>query len=311
MLIDGTGGAHRRLLIAGAAAALFPAALPPGSCTDFDPPLAARLGSPASLRQPLRDLGVPTRSGPLHYPKWLLGTWHIRNSIAAFHMPLGTTFADSFELLSATSDVKSEVRYGYTLRWVPDESLGSSYSGSLCAVQDRAFNAAEETVAFIDDNGVAVERCSYSTTTGAGHGVLDLQLQESGAGAAGRTAIELSVEWCQWQTLADGAFVTDELVLQRVTNGVESPSESLIEILTRFEPGPRSTPGAAPTQVRARNRIAQYLLPPRSSGIDVEPSVRAAALYKLAGGRAITMYDYDWLLSCVGGDELPYRSSPV
>jgi hypothetical protein len=66
--------------------------------------VTSRLAAARSLSVPLRDLGVPSQSGPLRYPEWLLGSWRLHNAIKAFSMPLGSAFADGFTQYSARSD---------------------------------------------------------------------------------------------------------------------------------------------------------------------------------------------------------------
>uniref|UniRef100_A0A7S4J4E8 Uncharacterized protein n=1 Tax=Prymnesium polylepis TaxID=72548 RepID=A0A7S4J4E8_9EUKA len=144
--------------------------------------------------------------------------------------------------------------------------------------------------------------------------MIELELSEDGA-TGPRTTIQLEVQWCQWQQLPDGAFLTDEMILQRVTTSGEPgqpeiAEATLIESITRFEPplqaarrGDRNP--APPGSVRARNRLAQYLLPSpaQQGGGALDPGgARAAKMAALAAGRAVTMFDYEWRLTPTAED---------
>lgn len=129
---------------------------------------------------------------------------------------------------------------------------------------------------------------------------------------------------------ATGAFVTDELITQRVVTSAgdrwTGPEEErmLIETITRFEPPHASAASNGVRTIRARNRIAQYLAP--QPGQPGRREQRAVALAGLAEGRAVAIYDYEWELTpshntpkdSLNGDEAgrreaaePARISPL
>ena len=58
-------------------------------------------------------------------------------------MPLGAAFVDDFTRLTAKSDVAKGEELSYRLRWVP--SSPPEGESELTAVQDRGFNALQET----------------------------------------------------------------------------------------------------------------------------------------------------------------------
>ena len=310
------------LAIGGAAAASSQTAFAAPATVPL--PLTGRLGAASKLSVPLRDLGVASQTGQLHYPNWLLGSWRLHNAITGFTMPLGSAFADGFTAYSARDDIHREVAYDYSMRFLaaPVGEDAAAEAAGFGVIQDRAYNAAEETRAFLEDDGVRVERSRYSSDRQvAPHGLIILELEEDGAEAA-RTTIQLEVQWCQWQLLENGAFVTDEMILQRLTTsgvaGQQPISEfTCIESITCFEPPRREARrGSGQSEretVRARNRLAQYLLP--SAALDGKvPSKaesRADRMAALAGGRAVTFFDYDWTLTRAGSGELPLTGRPV
>ena len=266
-------------------------------------------------------------------------------------MPLGRGLIDDFTRATAFSDVDAQETLEYTLRFKRAES--SSAAGEP-VVQDRSFNAIEETNAFLGPAGGSVRQCTYTCCEpGAPHGRLVLQIDDApdegggGGGSSqegrasamttGSTRVELTVLWAQWGAASDGAFVTSELIRQRVTRAADvyepraQDETSFVEILTRFErererkrPTEPSTPAPA-RRVFVRNRIAQYLSLPGiptedlAQGDEAEEASSAArrvvmerfaraarARESLAGGRAISFFDYNWQLqrvvdSAVGG----------
>ena len=268
------------------------------------PPLTPRLD--AGTLMPLTALGVPSQPGELRYPQWLLGTWRLQNTISSFSMPLGKAFVDGFQRLTAEQDVAAVERLTYALRFVEAEPPTSA--PALTCKQDRRFNAAQETSSFLGDDGI-LRSCEYLCDSRSPHGRLAIIVEDAPDGAAtnggppGTTTIELGIEWAQWDASASrGAFVTSELVRQRVTRAADAggpalDEQSLLEIITRYEQ-PRRSDGV----VRARNRLVQYLsfagdeVQIRGSGDSQGRSTRSkqAALTELAAGRAISFFDYDW-----------------
>lgn len=209
---------HRRgVLAAAAAAAVSTPALGSGSIGSRSvtpPPLAPRLRA-ASL-VPLRNLGVNSREGALHYPEWLRGTWRVRNEVSSFSMPLGSAFVDEFTRYSANEDITQGVVYNYLLRFVSDDPSDAQSAGTALSaattrsageapyvIQDRAFNALEETRAFLgaDADAVSIERSRYSTPASAPHGCIELLVRD-GIPDSPEIAIGLTVDWCQWETQA-------------------------------------------------------------------------------------------------------------
>ena len=84
---------RRLLLLAGCTTApwLRPATRRAFAADGRAPPLSPRLD--ASTLSPLTAFGVPSRTGELHYPPYLLGTWRVTNTISGFAMPLGAAFS--------------------------------------------------------------------------------------------------------------------------------------------------------------------------------------------------------------------------
>lgn len=272
-------------------------------------PLAPRLKM--SSLTPMMGL-VDSQAGPLRYPPWLLGTWQVRNTISRFSMPLGPAFIDPFVLATAKEDVAAAETLSYLMRFV-EAATTLDDSAALPAVQDRSFNAREETNAFLGADGGRVTGCRYSTDARSPHGRLLLNVVEpSGDGRGGldptATTIDLNIEWAQWDAAAsEGAFVTSEILRQRVTRPAVGPWDpaqdqtEVLEVITRFlPPSPTvpampSAPAKQPGLVRVRNRIAQYPLVFSGS------SASERQLSALAGGRAISIFDYDWTMERVGG----------
>lgn len=307
---------------------------PPGPLVAVEPPpLASRLRSLRGLVAPLSELGVPSLPGELRYPEWMLGTWRVTNVLQSFSMPLGSAFVDDFTRLSAKEDIDNGEELEYLLRWVPaPESVAGD--DPLCAAQDRAFNALQETAAFLGDEEVAVEGARYGAPPGAPHGLLELRLRDDDPGELGArggggarpstsTEISLRVEWCRWE-LADrggrqgrpaarggggASFVTDELLSQTVVTRAGSKratrESTLLETITKFEERP-PTP-AAPARIVARNRIIQYLLPTGSAR--KPPSRDEATRAALAGSRAVAVFDYAWVLEPASDAERAASSS--
>lgn len=313
--------------------------LPPAELRAADvavPPLAPRLD--ARTLQPLSAVGVPSMLGDLRYPAWLEGTWRCTNTIERFSMPLGAALVDGFTRATAEVDVGEQEQLQYDLRYVRSEESSSSEP----VAQDRRFNAIEETNAFLGLDAGAVQQCDYRCCAeGAPHGRLVIDVEDSpdeaggGAGATagringaatarGTTRIDLRMLWVQWGTASGGAFVTSELVRQRVTRAADAyeptaqDETTFLEILTRFERETGSAGSAARPRVRVRNRIANYLSlgglgedgtialasapiqlagsRTSSASLGRRMADSAAARTALAGGRAISFFDYDWTL---------------
>ena len=277
---------------AAAAATLCAPAAPLLAATDALPPLSPRLStSQLSLLTGL----VSSRPGVLRYPPWMLGTWRVRNTIKAFSMPLGSAFADPFIQAVAADDIASEETLEYRLRWVP---ATADEFPDLPAVQDRRFNAIEETQAFLGTDGGRVVGCRYSDAL---HGRVELEVaDESPDDAAARrpppsSLVALQIEWAQWEAGASGgAFVTSEVLRQRVTRAptVYEPAQNdelLLESITRFE-----RPLASTGVVRARNRIAQYSLAVDEARAASSTLARKLARLARLSERAVTVFDYDW-----------------
>ena len=281
----------RRVIAISAAMAMLPLPLSPTSATPaalslLPPPLAPRLGSPSIAL--LADM-VQSRPDVLHYPKWLLGTWRCSNTISQFSMPLGSALADPFVRAVAEEDVAAAATLKYLIRFMPSSSPPDE--PDLGAVQDRAFNALEETQAFLGPDGGSVLACKYAASESNPHGLLNLEVSDPDEqDGTSTTSVSLRIDWAQWEASASGgAFVTSELLRQRTTRpaGMYAPRQdetSLFESITRFERPVTAADGRV--LVAARNRLAEYLLPSGTS-----PS-RA----RLAGSRAVTVFDYDWIL---------------
>ena len=185
-MLDTASHGRRGVLAAAAALAVSTPSLSSGSVgsrSATPPPLAPRLKS--SNLVPLRELGVLSREGPLQYPDWLRGTWRVRNEVARFSMPLGKAFVDDFTQDSAYEDITQGAVYEYSLRFIsalpPDapsaaaapstaarsskiggmmeggqDSTGGMLGGgseAIRVVQERAYNALEETRAFLGADG--------------------------------------------------------------------------------------------------------------------------------------------------------------
>ena len=131
------------------------------------------------------------------------------------------------------------------------------------------------------------------------------------------TTIDLRIVWAIWEQKASkGAFVTSELAVQTTKlpaddwNPNESYETSIFEILTRFErPVKRKSGKNGQEVVRARNRLVQYLSLPKEDGSDefyyasspenvgdAESARAAKARETLARGRAVSFFDYDWIM---------------
>ena len=239
-------------------------------------------------------------------------------------MPLGAAFVDSFLRATAQEDVNAAESYSYTLSFV--DAPPPEADPTLPVAQDRRFNAVEETAAFLSSEGVLVTRGAYEVSAAHPHGRISLEARDpnaagdSKAGAAvvgrgdsGTSKIELSIEWAAWDESASaGAFVTSELAVQRTLLPADAYFDAavdttFIEILTRFE-RPSANARSA-TIVRARNRLVQYLSLP-----GIEPpagsSSRARALERLANGRAVSFFDYDWVMEKLDAGVLGQLGSP-
>lgn len=246
-------------------------------------PLSSRLAPSARLSLP----GGESARGELQYPSWLEGTWEVTSIIESFTVPLGTAFVDPFTLASAEEDIAEEEQLRYLMRFVTDAELPGS------CIQDRGFNGAQEAAAFLGAMGDLVS-CVYTVEPDAPHGrlVLAFAAEERAIGSGdGSTSadvwIDLVVRWQQSQRLRDGAYVTSELLEQRVSQPGQVDEVSLVESITRFEPPQRGGVG----EVTARNRLAQYY----------SPDGEYAAM---ARDRAVACYDYSWRMQRVSADRV-------
>ena len=192
------------------------------------------------------------------------------------------------------------------------------------AVQDRGYNALQETRAFLGEDGTC-EAAAFALQASAPHGELRLAFRDDEAAVINPLKPppplleQLVIEWCQWERLgaAGGegeSFVTSELIRQQLLGAGEAPM--LVESVVRFD---RSR---APGTLRARNRIAMYLPPstppmsppsaPRGTAVLLTAAAgagagaaaqrdggRAVALAALAGERAVAVYDYEWSMQQV------------
>ena len=296
-------------------------------------PLSPRLD--ANTLTPLTAVGVVSAPSDLRYPEWLKGTWRVNNTISKFTMPLGAAFVDPFLRATAQEDVNAAQTLSYTLSFVDAQPPPSDLS--LCVKQDRRFNAVEETAAFLASEGVVVTNGAYEVSAPYPHGRITLETRDPNAagdskvGSAasvvgrgdgdvgGKSRIDLSIEWAAWDEAASGgAFVTSELAVQRVVLPRdayfdESVDTTFLEIITRFE-RPRITAGSnGKPVVHARNRLVEYLSLPgidASAGSDGGGS-RARAQERLANGRAISFFDYDWVMEKVDdGTGIGFLGSP-
>jgi len=214
----------------------------------------------------------------------------------------------------------------YQLRWVAAPAPAGD--GTLMAVQDRGFNALQETRAFLGEDGTC-EAAAFALQASAPHGELRLAFRDEEAAIINPLKPppplleQLVVECCQWerQRAAGGegeSFITSELIRQQLLGaGDEAPM--FVESIVRFDRG------RAPGKLRARNRIAMYL-PPSAPPMPPPPSAprgpavlltaaagagagagaasqrgggRAVALAALAGERAVAVYDYEWSMQQV------------
>lgn len=193
-----------------AALAGGPVPLPAGP----PPLLSPRLVSPRTGRLQLTkpDPGT-SKPGTLHYPSWMLGTWKVQNAIVSFSMPLGSAFVDEFVVQSARADVKSEETLSYMLRWVAAEPPEGE--PELIAVQDRGFNALQETRAFLGEDGKC-EAAAFALPSASPHGELRIAFRDEDAALLNPLTPppplieQLRIEWCQWERLGSGdkeAFV--------------------------------------------------------------------------------------------------------
>jgi hypothetical protein len=246
-------------------------------------PLSSRLCPSARLSLPVGE----SAPGALHYPSWLEGTWEVTSTIESFTVPLGTAFVDPFTLASAEEDISAEEQLRYLMRFLTDAGAPGS------CIQDRGFNGAQEAAAFLGAMGDLVS-CAYTIEPQAPHGRLSLAFaaEEAATGsregsAAADVWIDIMVKWQQSQRLGDGAYVTSELLEQRVSQPGEMDQVSLVESITRFEPPESGGAGG----VSARNRLAQYYSP---------DGVYAA----MARERAVASYDYSWRMQPVGADRV-------
>lgn len=290
------------------------------------PPFSPRLD--ANSLTPLSTYDVPSVSSDLRYPRWLQGTWRVSNTITRFSMPLGSAFVDSFTRATAQEDVDAAQTLSYLLKF--DETLLPSESDpELCVAQDRRFNAVEETGAFLSGEGLVVADGSYQVNEQHPHGRIDLVVRDPdaigdsrAAASAARqdsttTRIELSIEWAAWDAAASGgAFVTSELAVQRVMLPPDqyfsesAVDTSFLEIITRFEKpqrimragGANNSHRRPTTVVRARNRLVQYLSLPGIDTLDKGATKRSRGLERLAAGRAVSFFDYDWVMELVEPD---------
>ena len=108
----------------------------------------------------------------------MLGTWAVQNVIVSFSMPLGSAFVDDFVEQSARSDVAEGEELSYTLRWIaaaPPED-----EPELVAVQDRGFNALQETRAFLGEDGNC-EQAAFALPSASPHGELRLAFRDEEA----------------------------------------------------------------------------------------------------------------------------------
>ena len=291
--------------------------LPSATTRSSSPPLAPRLD--ARSLTPLSAFGLSSRNGDVRYPSWLEGTWRARNTIDGFSMPLGSAFVDTFTRAIAEEDVAIQEPLHYSLRYV----LAPSGNDEIESVaQDRRFNAVEETNAFLGPDGGTVRQCVYECCGPmAPHGRLVIEVADAAdkdggsGGGGGGTRIELLIMWVQWGAASSGAFVTSELVRQRVTRSPDAYEASaqdettFLEILTRFEPerfagGRPASQASAPQRVRVRNRIANYLSLDGLGDSGLAPQLaretEREARMTLAAGRAVSFFDYDWMLVRAG-----------
>lgn len=290
----------RRAALAAALSAFATGVLPSTAAVSGTsaPSLGGRLTA-ATLELPT-SMGATSLEGTTTYPRWLSGTWRIRNRIRAFSTPLGRGAVDPFTLASAAQDLAEHEELHYLLRWEPGKT-----DPTRC-VQDRAFNGAQETAAFLGAGGGSVTRSNFEISPQHPHGVLRVEVADPpGAVGAATTSVQISIECAQSEEGA-GAFVTSELLAQRVSQpdvklaglrpaeeesssfAVSRGESSFAETITSFE-WPHVDERGAET-VRARNRIAAYApAAARSSG----------AQQPRAESGAVTFYDYDWVLTRV------------
>jgi hypothetical protein len=211
----------------------------------------------------------------------------VTSTIEPFTVPLGTALVDPFTLASAEEDIAEEEQLRYLMRFVTDDEAPGS------CIQDRGFNGAQEAAAFLGAMGELVS-CVYTVEPEAPHGrlVLAFAAEEAAVGSGGQPTradvwIDISVRWQQSQRLDDGAYVTSELLEQRVSQPGQVDEVSLVESITRFEPPQRGGAG----RLTARNRLAQYYSP---------DGVYAA----MARDRAVACYDYKWRMQPVSADRV-------
>ena len=222
-----------------------PSPLP--AATLAPPSLAQRLATPRFSRLELLKPDLTTsRPDTLHYPSWMLGTWRVENAVVAFSMPLGSAFVDDFVQQSARADVRKAEELSYQLRWV--RAPAPAGDGALVAVQDRGFNALQETRAFLGEDGTC-EAAAFAMSASAPHGELRLGFRDEEAALSNplkpppRLIEQLVIEWCQWQRLgvpggAGEGFVTSELIRQQLLGEGEPPMqvESIVRCISPRSP---------------------------------------------------------------------------
>ena len=244
-------------------------------------------------------------------------------------MPLGNAFVDGFTRATAQEDIDAAQTLEYTLRFV--EATAPPLEPALSVAQDRRFNAVEETSAFLAGEGIVISSGAYEISAAHPHGRIALVVRDpnsvgdSKAGSdarrdAGQSSIELCIEWAAWDADASaGAFVTSELAIQRVTLPPDEYFDqaaidtSYLEIITRFEKPTVSVGSASGTAaqrrprtiVKARNRLVQYLALPgvETPSAGQPSSSRARGLERLAAGRAVSFFDYDWVMEKIEEDQ--------
>ena len=143
-------------------------------------------------------------------------------------------------------------------------------------MQDRAFNGAMETRAFLGAN--ELRSSSFSSSLEWPHGLLTLDFVVEQV----PVQIQVGVLWCRSEWHRQGnRVVTCEFFEQRVLQEGARPEVHLLESVTDLE----RYVGVDDALVVGRNRIAEYQ-------VQGENGVLAA----LAGDRAISLFDYSWEL---------------
>nr|QFB70720.1 chloroplast hypothetical protein 3 [Chlorella ohadii] len=245
--------------------------------------LAARIATQGNVQQP--GIQPPWAPKQIFYPRYLFGEWEVEMEFTALRTPLGRQFVPPGFLQAAEASPEEGglgSRYAFRQRFYStlpptlDNELRVNLGLGMpqdAIVSDRAFNTRETTNAFL--GYAAVEAVEYDPRDAPLRETVTLSRLAPDMAPLPPRRLELYINHLSSEEGPGGSFLTSELCRQ-VLLGVRQVEVKDYEIMHEYRLQPDGS-------LRGRQRSCLYLQPQEPRFFE-------------AGGRAVAVYDYDYIM---------------